>query len=292
MIRPIQTRIHKQKIIQTFKSLPTTTHRRADLDKLLAEHRKEWGLSRDTTVDGVIKYLAKSTQLKEARFKFPSRNEIRYTWGEVPVMEVVFSLRPQSYFSHFTAMSLHGLTDQIPKAIYLNTEQRPKLFEPSALEQKNIDLAFRNAQRQTTMCAEYSGFKVFLLNGMHTGQLGVIDFVGSQGEKIRVTDIERTLIDAAVRPVYAGGVFEVLKAFKSTEGRASLNKVAATLKKLNYIYPYHQVIGFYAERSGAFSKSAVEILKQFDIKYDFYLAHQMKETEYSPSWHLYFPKGF
>lgn len=34
-------------------------------------------------------------------------------------------------------------------------------------------------------------------------------------KKIRVTDLERTLIDIAVRPAYSGGVFEVLEAFKN-----------------------------------------------------------------------------
>jgi predicted transcriptional regulator of viral defense system len=33
------------------------------------------------------------------------------------------SLEQDAYFSHYTAMQLHGLTEQIPKVMYLNVEQ-------------------------------------------------------------------------------------------------------------------------------------------------------------------------
>ncbi len=59
-----------------------------------------------------------------------------------------------------------------------------------------------------------------------------------------------------------------------------------------YTYPYHQAIGFYLERSGGYSQSQLDLLRQFDIQYDFYLAHQMKEMDYNEKWRLFIPKGF
>jgi predicted transcriptional regulator of viral defense system len=112
-----------------------------------------------------------------------------------------------------------------------------------------------------------------------------------EGGRIRVTDVERTLIDVTVRPVYAGGPFEVLKAYKVARPKVSVNKLAATLKKLDYIYPYHQAIGFYLERAGVYTESSIALLRKFDFKYDFYLTHQIKEKAYSERWRLYFPKG-
>lgn len=70
-------------------------------------------------------------------------------WGNVPIYSVMMDLNPTCYFSHYTAMFLNGLTEQIPKTIFLNTEQTPK---PAGfitdIEQKNIDAAFRNQARE------------------------------------------------------------------------------------------------------------------------------------------------
>ena len=50
-----------------------------------------------------------------------------------------------------------------------------------------------------------------------------------------VTGVERTLIDATVRPVYSGGINEVLTAFSRASKMVSINKLVAMLKKINYI---------------------------------------------------------
>jgi hypothetical protein len=95
-----------------------------------------------------------------------------------------------------------------------------------------------------------------------------------------------------VRPFYAGGVFEVLKAFRLAHGKVSINKLTATLKKLNYKYPYHQAIGFYLEKAGVYKKPVINLLRKFPIKYDFYLSYGMKDKDYSNKWRLFYPKGF
>ena len=119
-----------------------------------------------------------------------------------------------------------------------------------------------------------------------------MEIVTDENENLQVTDIERTLIDIAVRPSYAGGLYEVLNAYRKAQGRVSINKLTAMLRKLNYIYPYHQAIGFYLHKAGVYKETQIELLKQFDFKYDFYLTHQMKEREYSKEWRLYYPRGF
>ena len=65
-----------------------------------------------------------------------------------------------------------------------------------------------------------------------------------------MTNVERTLIDATVKPMYAGGVFEVAKAFALANDRLSVNKLMPMLRKLDFSYPYHQAIGYYLERAG------------------------------------------
>jgi predicted transcriptional regulator of viral defense system len=284
-------KIAKPDIIKLFDDFPMKILRPFDIERILFEKKEFWRLADSTSVNSFIEFMLAETRLQKVKFDFPYRAETRYTWGEVSDYEIIMSLKPNSYFTHYTALYLHELTEQIPKTIYLNYEQSAKHYREKNLEQNRIDAAFRRPVRLSNNVALYRDLRVCLLNGMYTDKLGVIEFIGPQGEKIHVTDIERTLIDITVRPEYAGGIFEVLKAYGLAHGKVSINKLSANLKKLNYIYPYHQAIGFYLEKSDVYKESHIELLRKFDIRYDFYLAHQIKDMEYSKNWRLYFPKG-
>jgi hypothetical protein len=284
-------KIAKADIIKNFEESTYNIYKRSDIDRILEDNRSFWRLRRAMTVDEFIKFLLQDTKLKKVGFDFPNRKIIKYVWGKAPLYELLMTLQPTCYFTHYTAMYLHGLTEQVPKTIYVNKEQTAKSRGEGALTQERIDIALRRPTRMSNNFTEYQNYKIYLLNGKNTGNLGVIQMNGPEGEKIRVTDIERTLIDVTVRPIYAGGVFEVLRAYKLARPKVSINKLAATLKKLDYIYPYHQAVGFYLERAGVYRESSISLLKKFGFKYDFYLMHQIKEKEYSKRWHLYFPKG-
>lgn len=284
--------IAKRDIVALFDRAEQHVYRRKDISRVLAEHREFWRLRQDDTVDSLIEFLIKSGRLKRARFEFPWRAETRYAWGDVPLYELIGSINPESYFSHFTAMYLHELTTQIPKTIYVNAEQSAKPRLVGSLSQDQIDTAFRRPPRTTSNRARFRGYSICMLNGKHTEQLGVLDMTGPEDAKVRVTSVERTLIDIVVRPNYAGGVFEVLEAYRRAQGRVSVNRLAAFLEQLDYVYPYHQAIGFYLERAGTYKPSQIDLLRKSAFEVDFYLCHGMKETAYSKEWRLFFPKGF
>jgi len=265
---------------------------RKQLEILLAGNKDFWRLPKSMTVRSFIEFLLAERFLSRAKLKFPGRNVDRYLYLDPSSSEVIASLKADGYFSHYAAVYLHSLTDQLPKTLYLNTEQTPKPRNPAELEQQRIDFAFRRQQRRSKNIASFRNLKVCLLNGKHTGQLGVVDAVGPEGERLRVTSIERTLVDIAVRPEYAGGVHEVLRAYQGARDRAAVTKIVAILRQLDYVYPYHQTIGFYLEKAGGYKKSAVELLRDNDMDFDFYLTYGMKDTEYSRRWRLFFPKGF
>jgi predicted transcriptional regulator of viral defense system len=238
-----------------------------------------------------IEFLIEKTKLKKEIFVFPHRRVARYTWGDISLYELLLTLKSKSFYSHYSAMYFHHLTDQIPKTIYINHEQGPKPQYDTELAQERIDIAFSRKTRLSNTIGKYNEYNFYLLNGMFTGNTGVIDASGPEDSKIRMTNIERTLIDIAVRPEYAGGPHEVLRAYKNSANLVSINKLCAMLKNIGYLYPYHQVIGFYVDTCGVYQKTQVDLLRKQEIRFDFYLMHNMKEKKYSEKWKLFYPKG-
>jgi len=248
-------------------------------------------LKKNITVTEFIKFLLNETNLKQIKLRFPSQKVERYIWGEVSAYELALSLKPTGYFSHYTAMWLHGLTDQRPKVIYLKCEQLEKPNHQRPLEQKNIDWAFRQRPRKSKNVANYKDQKICLLYGANTGNLGVIETEGTNGERIPVSNVERTLIDISVRPFYSGGVAEILKAYKLAKEKVSIENLLTMLKEMDFLYPYHQAIGFYLEKSGVYEELLIQPFKRLEMQHDFYLSNQMKDVLYSTEWRLYYPKG-
>jgi hypothetical protein len=235
--------------------------------------------------------ITKHKILKRVSLPFPHRRDQRYIYGTMHTLDIVQSLDQSGYFSHFTAIYLNGLTDQIPKTVYFNVEQK-FTGGGSSLKQDSLDRAFAAKPRMSSNSVQYDGQKIYKLNGRNTGRLGVVEI---QPElctaQISVTDIERTLIDATVRPSYSGGVSVVAAAFESAKDHVSANKIAAYLRELKFVYPYHQAIGFYMERAG-YGGHELKYIQKFPINFDFYLIHGMKSTQFDKKWRLYVPKGF
>jgi len=283
--------IAKPKIEGFFNANEGSVYTPRDLEVIFYRNRDEWQLMKSTSFSDFFVYLQVRSRLRPVELEFLSRIITRYIWGDPSpssLYELGLSLGQNSYFTHYTAVFLHDLTEQIPKKLYVNIEQGQK-DSVGALTQEAIDQAFQKPTRQTANIAAFQDYKIALLNGKYTHQLGVIE-MEVEGVAVRLTDIERTLIDIAVRPEYAGGVYEVLKAFTLAQGRVSVNKLKAYLSKIDYIYPYHQVIGFYLEKAG-YPENRIKLLEK-DINYDFYLTHEMKKPAYSKRWHLYYPKEF
>ena len=200
-----------------------------------------------------------------------------------------------AYLSHGTAVFLHALNDQLPKLIYVNKEQSLKGAGSRAeLQQTAIDRAFRkNSQRLSRFEFAYDGKdggRFLRLNGKNTGRLEVGSTVLEDGTTVPVTKLERTLIDIVVRPAYAGGVYMVLEAYRRARPNVSIATLLATLKKLDYVYPFHQAIGFYLQKA-EYQPKQYERFRSLGISLDFYLDYGLREPEFDPQWRLYFPKG-
>jgi len=281
---------NKRKIKTFFKNLSQKIFKIRNIADILDANLAKWGLLKTTTLNEFSSFLVQSNILHKHMITSPNIDTVRYIKDDPSPFDVALSLRNKDYISHYSAVFLHSLTDNIVKRIYVNQEQKPKPSNSKKLLQNNIDKAFSRPPRTTNQVATYSDYSIYLLNGKCTNNLGVID-LKTDDTSISVTDIERTLIDIAVRPNYSGGIYEVLNAYSYAKDNISIKKLVSYLKELNYTYPYHQIIGFYLERAG-FSDKSLQLLQKLPINYNFYLTYQMKEKSFSEKWELFYPEGF
>lgn len=283
---------HAETIRRALSKKGPTVFSQRDIQLLLSDLQEDNDIPRSLGIGEFIEELLLIEDFRVAELKFPSRKVRRWLWMQSSIYQLASTLRPNGYFSHYSAMEFHDLTEQLPRTIYFNDEQSPKPAPAGPLEQKRIDWAFRRKPRRTKACADWDGYTICLLSGKCSNRLGVVTSTASDGIAYPVTGIERTLIDISVRPFYAGGVFEVLDAFRAAADRVDVDLLRKTLEDLDYKYPYHQAIGYYMENSGAYGGDAIEAFKAIPQAYDFYLTFQMNQPTYVKHWRLYVPQGF
>jgi predicted transcriptional regulator of viral defense system len=263
----------------------------ADLKAFVQQFRVESSPEWACTIDNVASTLERHGALSAV--EIPSEGDYRpfhrYVTPQATAFDVAARLRPKGYFSHATAVFAHGLTEQIPQTIYINHEQSKKPGPTGNLAQAGLDRAFKSRQRVSKFAFVYGRNRIVILNGKQTGSLGVKK-MSLEGSELSVTDLERTLIDIAVRPVYGGGVYEILAAYRAAVDRVEIGRIVEHLDALEHMYPYHQAIGFYLQRAGA-SAASTAPLRELGLDFDFYLVHGLKAPVLDPSWRIYVPDG-
>lgn len=289
MPRPSRLSLAKDDVLALFNTAPARVYAARELAKILTEHRRGWHLSESTRPADFISFLTKEGALRARKFQSINYGGTitRYTWGKASPYEAALSIKPNAYLSHGTAALLHGLLKS-DRTIYLNVEQSKKPPFEGALTQEGINRAFTNNQRTSQLIYAYGRSSIVQLAGKHTNRLGVEVMSIPEVSGLAVTNLERTLIDITVRPVYACGPAQVLKAYRAAKDGVSIERLLSTLSELDYTYPYHQSIGFLMERAG-YPKSSYERFRALGLAHDFYLAHRMEETAYSSEWRLHYP---
>jgi predicted transcriptional regulator of viral defense system len=281
--------IAKSDIVRYFNDSEIKIFSKEDISSILYKNRTFWRLTQNLTTEKFIELLLDGSELKKHKLKFNSLEPTRYSWGQIDIIDLALSIRKTGYMSHYTALAYHGLTEQVPKTIYINVEQSEKSTRPGVLQQSQIDNALANPAKLSNNYAVYNDQTIYLLNGMNTNLLGVEI---NNEKNIRVTNLERTLIDITIRPEYSGGIYEVLKAFENASENVSINKLVSYLKQLNHIYPYHQCIGFYMMATGKYRTNQLQLIQKLDMPFRFYLSHGIGKRVFSKDWNLYYPANF
>ena len=279
----------REQFRQVLRQLSKHVLSEGELLQLALELRLEQGFPRSLSEHKFVRGMIQDAMLKtiplKATYSFEPK---RYHYSGFTQYELALSLKPGGYLSHGSAAVLNKLIDQEQPTIYVNKEQSPKNSK-GVLTQTGIDRAFANKQRQSSYVVTHEETEIVFLSGKNSNRLGVTRINGALGETLELTDVERTLIDIAVRPSYAGGAKRVARAYRNAGSRISVPRLARLLEELEYVYPYHQTIGFYLQNAGH-RPSDLQTLRDFGLNFDFYLEHGTKQRQFDSTWRIYYPK--
>ena len=259
-------RIKKDQIEATFDANERLIYRLADLRKILKPYQILDEINQvklTVNIEIIIKFLIAESHLHSVKF-YIYRPETVYFWRSVTDYQLLPAIKPKGYYSHLSAVYFHDFIEIDPDNHYFNNEQPEHGTIIKNLEQNRIDLAFANMQRVSSARTLLNGKIFWCISGKQTGNYGIIQKEISPGVIIPITNLERTLVDIVVRPTYAGGPKQILRVFQQAKSKISILRLAETLHALEYIYPYHQSIGFYLERAGVYDRQEIDQFLNFE----------------------------
>ncbi len=129
-----------------------------------------------------------ATRLKPGLFilvPYELGNEQQYVGNPFVVAREIMNSQDY-YLSHATAMEIHGMLTQPQLIVFVST---PKVRRPLTVH--GVEFRFIHCQQRHLF--------------------GITDHWVTKQEKIRVSDLERTIIDGLKQPEHCGGVTEVAK---------------------------------------------------------------------------------
>lgn len=158
--------------------------------------------------------------------------------GVAPIheYEVAMALVQPSAISHWSAMNYHGLTDQIPRQVFVLTP----MGVPTPRSRGRRDGGSACGFTVAGVTYQFVQTKSEWFFG--------IDRVWLGEARITVTDLERTLLDGLSKPQYCGDFAESLRAFQMRGDHLDLPRIIGYALRLDVATAKR--LGWVLERSG------------------------------------------
>ncbi len=158
---------------------------------------------------------------------------------------IVQEANPYATFNCFTAMSHHGLTDEVPQQIYASHSKTPKKHSPLGSTPDDwVDMPAPPA-RQPRVVGSRSVVWTHTKDEWNFGHM--IGYIASS--PAYVTDLERTLIDTLRFPEKCGGVLHVFRAWKRANDSLQIDRLLNYVELLNQTL-LRQRVGYVLESLG------------------------------------------
>ena len=131
--------------------------------------------------------------------------------------EVICSIDPFCYLSHMSAMAYHGVTDRLPRTVFVSTPST-KEWRQFAFEQMQKDLGEsynQYVEHRLPLLTRPNPKKISgsIINITHSSHLG--SYKNIQGKFLRVSTIGRTFLDMLRSPELCGGMQHVMDVYQS-----------------------------------------------------------------------------
>ncbi len=234
----------------------------------------------------LIKPLPGSSYSNDVYLFFPNKHDI------FSIANIIYV---NSYFAHYTALSLNQLTVNKSNTIYLKKEtKKPSSSKKNKVNQKTIDIVFSKPMRKSEKITEIywnnNLYRIVFLEGYLLPETNN-DLI-NKNNNLFYSGIERTLIDCVIRPSYSGGVTSVLNAFIAAKDTLDIEKMATFMNYLNYFYPYERSIALYMKFANFPEEKLrhfLSLIKKDEANYNFYLDYQMLKKGFDPDLKIYYP---
>jgi predicted transcriptional regulator of viral defense system len=136
--------------------------------------------------------------------------------ADVDAEEIICSIDPFCYVSHLSAMAYHGITDRLPRTVFVSSPS-PKEWKNFATEQMKKDLGElyesyieqRFPQMTRPRPDKIAGRVVEFKHSSHLGA-----YRNVQGKSLRVSTVSRTFLDMLRDPELCGGMQHVIDVYR------------------------------------------------------------------------------
>lgn len=159
-------------------------------------------------------------------------------------LEVLLELNPYTVVTHYSALEHHNLTLDQPKIITAWSGGRASMIPLGSIEEEWEAIELPKAYWPSKVVSQ----RVNWFRRKFELSFGVVqDFDGYI--PIRITDRERTLIDSLQAPDYAGGIVNVLRAWRMGFDFINLDRIVDYTERYN-VGIIRNRVGFIAESLG------------------------------------------
>jgi len=135
--------------------------------------------------------------------------------------DIACSVDPFAYLSHLSAMEYHGLTNRLPKMLFISTPP-PKEWSTFAAQKMEKDCRgfvadYLKGQLPKLVNIQFDRIQKTQITRYASIHRGA--FKNVEGRKLRVSTVGRTFLDMLRKPDYCGGMRHVMEIFGSSAGQ-------------------------------------------------------------------------